>query len=244
MARDVRLLLNEVRLVSSTEPTGGPPAPFFAPWFDPYGCKTSTVTRPLAAGVHGDDNTLAPSALILLLTLALPLNVNATEPERRLTYEQDVRPILKAHCFQCHGEEEKPKGKLDLRLVRVMKPGGVSGEAIVPGDHEESLLWERIDDDEMPPRDKKLSAEEKATHRRLDRPGGGRPRGPSPPAWPPGLEPTDEEKAFWSFQPIRRPGSPRVQQSKPGPHADRRVPPGAARGGRAAASRPRPTGGP
>ena len=35
-----------------------------------------------------------------------------------LTFERDVRPILKTHCFLCHGEEEKPKGDVDLRLRR------------------------------------------------------------------------------------------------------------------------------
>lgn len=26
------------------------------------------------------------------------------------TFEHDVRPILKAGCFQCHGEQEKLRG--------------------------------------------------------------------------------------------------------------------------------------
>jgi cytochrome c553 len=26
-----------------------------------------------------------------------------------LTFEKDVRPILKAHCFHCHGEEGETK---------------------------------------------------------------------------------------------------------------------------------------
>ena len=51
-------------------------------------------------------------ALSLLLLPAASLRA-----EGPLTFEQHVRPILKAHCFQCHGEEDKPKGKLDLRLV-------------------------------------------------------------------------------------------------------------------------------
>src|SRR3954453_1632021 len=102
--------------------------------------------------------------LLLALALALPPRVSASEPASRpLTYEQHVRPILKAHCFQCHGEEEKPKAKLDLRLVRLLRRGGRSGEAIIPGRHEESLLWERIEADEMPPGEKKLSPGEKAT---------------------------------------------------------------------------------
>src|SRR5689334_15618887 len=83
--------------------------------------------------------------------------VLAAEAPARLTYEHDVRPILKAHCFACHGDEEKPKGGLDLRLVRTMTKGGKSGEAIVAGRHEDSLLWERVDAEEMPPGEKKLS---------------------------------------------------------------------------------------
>ena len=40
-----------------------------------------------------------------------------------LTFEKDIRPILKAHCFDCHGEGEKLKGGLDLRLRRLMLQG-------------------------------------------------------------------------------------------------------------------------
>src|SRR4051812_33785203 len=69
----------------------------------------------------------------------------------RLTFEEHVRPILKAQCFACHGDEEKPKGHLDLRLARLITRGGESGPALVPGRPDKSLLWERIDADEMPP---------------------------------------------------------------------------------------------
>ena len=54
----------------------------------------------------------------LLVTL---IGLTPASPARAAdapTFEADVRPILKAHCFQCHGEEAKPKGGLDLRLVR------------------------------------------------------------------------------------------------------------------------------
>src|SRR4051812_47956421 len=78
------------------------------------------------------------------------------------SFEADVRPIFKTHCFHCHGERPKPKGKLDLRLARAAIRGGSSGESVVPGRHDESLLWERIEADEMPPGDKKLAPEEKA----------------------------------------------------------------------------------
>ena len=58
-----------------------------------------------------------------------------------ITFEQHVRPIFKAHCFRCHGGEEETKGGLDLRLRRLMVGGGDSGPAIVPGKHDESLLY-------------------------------------------------------------------------------------------------------
>ena len=42
-------------------------------------------------------------ALALLALLALD---GAGPPP--LTFERDVRPILKEHCFHCHGEAERP----------------------------------------------------------------------------------------------------------------------------------------
>jgi hypothetical protein len=51
---------------------------------------------------------MKPASFLLLTTSAL-----AAEPV--LTFEKDVRPIVKAHCTHCHGEEEKPEGGVDLR---------------------------------------------------------------------------------------------------------------------------------
>src|SRR5262249_26279375 len=97
---------------------------------------------------------------VLLLVGVSPLL--AAEPSAApLTFEKDVRPIFKALCFQCHGEEDNPKGKLDLRLVRLIRQGGKSGPAVVPGKPEDSLLWQRLAADEMPKGNKKLSAPQK-----------------------------------------------------------------------------------
>ena len=71
--------------------------------------------------------------------------------EREVMFERDVRPILKTHCFQCHGEEAKPKGKLDLRLRRTAVSGGKSGPAVEPGKPDASLLVQRLANQEMPP---------------------------------------------------------------------------------------------
>src|SRR5438067_2193216 len=76
------------------------------------------------------------------------------------TFEADVRPILKAYCFDCHGEGPKLRGGLDLRLRRLAVQGGDSGPAVVAGKPQDSLLYRRVRDGEMPPRKKKLSPDE------------------------------------------------------------------------------------
>ncbi len=48
-----------------------------------------------------------------------------------LTFERDVRPILKKHCFQCHGEGEKLKGGVDLRLRRFMVGTTEGGDPVL-----------------------------------------------------------------------------------------------------------------
>ncbi|MCA9266993.1 MAG: hypothetical protein KDA41_00905, partial [Planctomycetales bacterium] len=73
-----------------------------------------------------------------------------------ITYEKHVRPILKTHCFHCHGEGAELQGELDLRLRRLIAQGGESGAAIVAGDPQASLLLRRVRSGEMPPEDVKL----------------------------------------------------------------------------------------
>src|SRR5215212_1201842 len=90
---------------------------------------------------------------LVVLTLAGP--AAAAQP---VSFERDVRPILKAYCLDCHGGAEKPAGKLDLRLRRFAVAGGKSGPAVVPGHAAESPLVGRMKAGEMPPVGKKVPA--------------------------------------------------------------------------------------
>jgi mono/diheme cytochrome c family protein len=125
------------------------------------------------------------------------------------TFETDVRPILKTYCLGCHGEEEPLKGKLDLRLKRFAERGGTSGPAIVPGNPDESLMLIRMQDGEMPPGEKKVPADQIAVVERWIATGAKTIR-QEPEKLDPGIDISPEDRAFWAFQPIRRPEPPRV----------------------------------
>ncbi len=155
-----------------------------------------------------------PRFLFRVVALGLPwlapVWLPAQEAGLPIQFETGVRAIFKAHCWQCHGEEEDPKGGLDLRLVRYMSAGGDSGPAIVAGKHEESLVYQRVAAGEMPPGKKKLSPEEVETIARwID--SGAKTARPEPESLAAGDTFSDEERSHWSFQPIRRPPLPDVR---------------------------------
>jgi hypothetical protein len=128
-----------------------------------------------------------------------------------LTFEKDIRPILKANCFDCHGEGEKLKGGLDLRLRRLMLQGGENGPAIVPGKADRSALFKLTHSGEMPKRDKKLTPEQVALIKRWINSGAKTAR-PEPAEIGQGSGITEEERAFWSFQPIQHPPVPETRK--------------------------------
>jgi hypothetical protein len=135
----------------------------------------------------------------------------ADDADNVVQFETHVRPILKAHCWHCHGEAEL-KGSLDARLVRTLLHGGDSGPAIEAGDHSQSLLYKRVVDGEMPPTGKKLTeAQVNVLARWIDQ--GARTVREEPASLPPGNSFSDEERNHWSFQPIRRPSLPDVHSS-------------------------------
>jgi mono/diheme cytochrome c family protein len=145
---------------------------------------------------------LAPVLLLACWLAPVPAGAD----EARLTYEEHIRPILKANCFRCHGGEGETKGGLDLRLRRLIVAGGDSGPVITPGKRAESLLYERIHAGEMPPTERKLAPAEVALLGDWIDAGAPTARD-EPETLEPGLEITPEERAFWSFQPIP-PGVP------------------------------------
>ena len=140
--------------------------------------------------------------ILWLITAGFAFNLGQAAT---VTFEADIRPILKAHCFHCHGEDGSAKGGLDVRLQKLLIKGGKHGPAIAPGQAEKSSLFAKIRDGKMPKEQAKLPAAQIETIRLWIEQGAktARPEPDSPDEWI-----TDEERRFWAFQPIKNPTVP------------------------------------
>jgi len=91
-------------------------------------------------------NALGAFTSVLLLA---QVTLSAQEPP---TFEDDIAPILKQHCAKCHNPRAR-KADLDVTSAQGLFVGGESGQLVVPGKLDESLLWEMLHDKLMPPED-------------------------------------------------------------------------------------------
>ncbi|MGE0128274.1 MAG: PSD1 and planctomycete cytochrome C domain-containing protein [Blastocatellales bacterium] len=62
---------------------------------------------------------------------------------RSIDFRRDIEPILRANCYQCHGEK-KASARLRLDNKQLAMKGGISGAAIAPGNSKDSRLMKRI----------------------------------------------------------------------------------------------------
>ena len=139
------------------------------------------------------------------LLLCQPANLLA----RQINFDKQIAPIFVSHCLECHSGAE-PEGGLSLTDVNIAMNGGDSGKVIVANDAAGSLLWEQVNDDEMPPKHP-LSKQEKATLKEwIDQ---GAKWGKSP------LDPfsittsTRAGRDWWSLKPLQNINPPQVKGS-------------------------------
>jgi len=87
---------------------------------------------------------------VIAVALLLPLagGVSAAEPS---DFERDIGPLIARRCAGCHNATEH-QGGLDLTARAALARGGESGPALVPEKPDDSLVWQRIAADEMPPK--------------------------------------------------------------------------------------------
>src|SRR4051794_37615841 len=92
--------------------------------------------------------------LASLLFLAIP----AARGEGAPDFDREVAPLLARRCLDCHSGPA-PKGDLDLSRRKAAQA------VLAPGKPDDSTLWQRVRDAEMPPK-KPLAAAEKELLRR------------------------------------------------------------------------------
>ncbi len=140
------------------------------------------------------------------------------DPVAEQFFEQKIRPLLIARCQNCHGAD-KQKGNLRLDSLEALLEGGDSGAALVPNEPGKSVLMDVISyrgEIKMPPKSK-LSDAEIADLTQWVKLGAPWPN--SKPATAPATAPaaqaviTDEQRAFWAFQPVAEPTPPVVKNA-------------------------------
>src|SRR5215469_16654434 len=82
----------------------------------------------------------ALSLVLLILRLAAPAQA---PPPKRVTYEDDVKPIFQRHCLTCHSAAQMTAG-LNLETYPGVLKGGGSGEIVKPGRAASSLLYQVV----------------------------------------------------------------------------------------------------
>jgi len=129
-------------------------------------------------------------------------------------FEKEVRPLLVERCLKCHGET-KPKGDLRLTSLAHVLEGGVRGPAVAPGKPDDSLIVQAVrfkDAPKMPPTGKLDDREIQVFTHWVEL---GAP-------WPktavlapvgPGFQITEEQRRFWSFQPVKATEPPAVKDA-------------------------------
>jgi len=124
-------------------------------------------------------------------------------------FETKIRPVLSKNCFGCHGLKKQKYG-LRLDSKEAMLQGGDSGEVLVPGEVDDSLIIDVLERDEgqMPP-GKRLADAEIADLKKWVKLGA---------PWPatPAVENatsrfSDEAKNYWAFQPLSNDEPPRSE---------------------------------
>ncbi|EMB17020.1 c-type cytochrome domain-containing protein [Rhodopirellula europaea] len=103
--------------------------------------------------------TLASVLMVQSPADVFAADAKSTDEPAKVTFEDDVKPILRQHCLNCHSQSDK-RGGLALDSYGAMMEGGGSGEIVYDdGDAGTSRLWQLVNHDDtpvMPPNQPKL----------------------------------------------------------------------------------------
>ena len=100
-----------------------------------------------------------PTGVVLVFGLLLLSNTTFAD-DKAVSYESDVKPILREHCLKCHGDDVH-KADLNLQSYTGTLKGGSGGEVVVASRASASVLYQAIaregDAAPMPPSRPKIA---------------------------------------------------------------------------------------
>ncbi|MCR9294621.1 MAG: hypothetical protein NXI32_18035, partial [bacterium] len=87
---------------------------------------------------------------VILSLLLLPVTLWAEETqEKKITFDEHIKPIFREHCTACHSEGDKASD-LALDSYAASLAGGSSGDVIAAGNTSGSRLWQLVTHAEQP----------------------------------------------------------------------------------------------
>jgi len=85
-----------------------------------------------------------------LFALLLPVCIGAVWPGStasrgdNVSYKEDISPLLNKYCLPCHAEENYNPSELSLDSYALLMKGGKHGEAVKPGNPDESIVIQKL----------------------------------------------------------------------------------------------------
>ena len=159
------------------------------------------------------------SPLVLAIVLiATTGRADSLTPDQEKFFESKIRPVLIKECYGCHSSNAgNVRGGLRLDTKELTLLGGSSGPAVVPGDLDESLIYNAIthQDFVMPPK-RKLSSDVIDDFRKWIEMGAPDPRESKIAAIQSSITADDIQvarKFFWAYQPPKRHSIPAVENT-------------------------------
>ena len=102
--------------------------------------------------------SLPATRFFAVIALTFSLSLSASGEEKKINFEDHIKPIFRAKCASCHNTNKKTSD-LDLSNYTALMQGGASGDSIEPGSPDDSYLFMLINHDSepfMPPKADKL----------------------------------------------------------------------------------------
>jgi mono/diheme cytochrome c family protein len=145
---------------------------------------------------------------VLSILLPLALFRAACAANETVDFVRDIQPLLKEHCYSCHGPD-KQKGQLRLDSKTLAMQGGATGASIIPGDSKKSYFMQRVrgegDESRMPEKAPPLSAEQTALLAKWIDAGA---------VWPDSASTANASlKKHWAYEKPSRPALPAVKNA-------------------------------